>query len=57
MKKTVVKVDKLPTTWKKLSLEAKYDLVNAKLHKLADNKIHETKFNWLLDLVNFFKHI
>ena len=36
MKKTVVKVDKLPTTWKNLSLEAKYDLVNAKLHKLAD---------------------
>lgn len=36
MKKTVVKVDKLPTKWKNLSLEAKYDLVNAKLHKLAD---------------------
>lgn len=36
MKKTVVKIDKLPAGWKDLSLEKKYDLVNAKLHKLAD---------------------
>ena len=41
MKKTsnkavAVKIEKLPADWESLSLEAKYDLVNNKLYKLAD---------------------